>query len=147
MSEAERVESRVSTVDLENARAMLADGERQIGALLAQAEEEHAPFAAAPKQAESKAKPSKKEPVARERAAADAADTFGGAGAAPASEGASGGGRCPVACKALASMRRAADLVCELAGRADAQCSDAQSRVTRSQSTVERACPRCADAR
>jgi hypothetical protein len=123
---------------------MLADGERQIGALLAQAEEEHAPFAAAPKHAESKAKPSKKEPVARERAAAD---TFDGASPAPASEGASGGGRCPVACKALASMRRAADLVCDLAGRADAQCTDAQSRVTRSQSRVERACPRCADAR
>jgi hypothetical protein len=51
--------------------------------------------------------------------------------------------RCAVACSALGSMRRAADRLCELQGENDDACTDARSRVERSQTRVRRSCPSC----
>ncbi|MEM9693613.1 MAG: hypothetical protein AAGA56_13785 [Myxococcota bacterium] len=39
------------------------------------------------------------------------------------------GGACPRACRALASMRRASDRLCELTAEDDARCRDARTRV------------------
>ncbi len=55
--------------------------------------------------------------------------------------------RCVIACKALGSMRRAADRLCELTGSDDSSCSDARARVDRSTARVHRHCPACAEAR
>lgn len=43
---------------------------------------------------------------------------------------------CAVACRALTSMKRAADAVCRLAGEGDARCADARKRVSESATRV-----------
>jgi hypothetical protein len=48
---------------------------------------------------------------------------------------------CQTVCKALASMRNAADHVCELAKD---RCDDAKSRVTRAENRAKESCPLCA---
>ncbi|MSP25092.1 MAG: hypothetical protein EXR75_07995 [Myxococcales bacterium] len=51
--------------------------------------------------------------------------------------------RCSLACRALTSMRRSANRLCELAGDADARCDDVRHRVERAALRVARACPAC----
>lgn len=43
---------------------------------------------------------------------------------------------CAVACRALTSMKRAAEAVCRLAGESDARCADARKRVSESATRV-----------
>lgn len=43
---------------------------------------------------------------------------------------------CELACRALASMKRAADAVCRLAGETDPRCTDARRRVSESETRV-----------
>ena len=50
---------------------------------------------------------------------------------------------CEIACKALASMRRSADRICELAGSADARCVNARRRVDEATARVARASCSC----
>ncbi len=54
-----------------------------------------------------------------------------------------GGDGCSIACRALASMRRAADHLCELAGEGDTRCSDARARVGRASDRVRGSCASC----
>lgn len=59
------------------------------------------------------------------------------------------GDSCSIACRALASMRRSADRVCELAPSAspDApRCDDAKERVTKAERRVRERCASCASA-
>jgi hypothetical protein len=55
--------------------------------------------------------------------------------------------RCTVACKALASMERSADQVCEMTGEGDSRCESLRERVERAKSLVQARCPQCAAAR
>lgn len=50
---------------------------------------------------------------------------------------------CVTACRALASMSRSADHVCDLAGHGDDRCSSARSRVERATDRVRSQCPSC----
>lgn len=50
---------------------------------------------------------------------------------------------CVTACRALASMSRSADHVCDLAGHGDDRCSNARSRVERATHRVQAQCPGC----
>lgn len=133
-------------VDLEAARSMLAEGERQLGLVLAQAEvttaeaDDGASRAAAAAPSASRAKAS------RARAQAEEDAVRGGTPERLAQRD-SALDRCTSACKALDSMTRAATRVCELVGESDAQCSDARKRVARSQSRVAQACPACTPGR
>ncbi len=144
-----------SSVDLEAARAMLAAGEREVGALLAQADEEPTAVQAEEKgdgmakndRARKVGESSKPSTARVARGPADAAEATPPTAAPASPPGVSRGPRCFVACKAMTSMRRAADRMCELVGSSDEQCFDARGRVARSQSQVERVCPACADAR
>lgn len=51
---------------------------------------------------------------------------------------------CSTACSALASMERAADHLCGLAGSADNRCTSARERVKNASARVHAACPACA---
>ena len=51
---------------------------------------------------------------------------------------------CGSACAALASMSRAAEHLCGLAGDGDARCEDARTRVRSAEGRVRAACPACA---
>src|SRR5689334_9469413 len=51
---------------------------------------------------------------------------------------------CHVACSALASMERAADHLCGLAGASDARCEGARTRVKNATARVKASCPSCA---
>jgi hypothetical protein len=51
---------------------------------------------------------------------------------------------CSTACTALASMERAADHLCGLAGDEDARCQGARTRVKDAGARVHAACPACA---
>lgn len=62
-------------------------------------------------------------------------------GAADASELATDG--CALACRALASMERATDHLCGLAGDADERCTGARGRVERARERVAASCPTC----
>lgn len=64
-----------------------------------------------------------------------------GARAAPMAK--SPADRCTVACRALASMQRSAERLCDLSGDGDTRCSDAQGRVDRASRAVKSACPGC----
>lgn len=55
--------------------------------------------------------------------------------------------RCEVACKALASMKRSADRVCEMTGEGDTRCEHLRERVERARSRVYESCPACSAAR
>jgi hypothetical protein len=50
---------------------------------------------------------------------------------------------CATACRALASMGRAAEHLCGLAGEADQRCSGARARVKSATDRVQSQCPRC----
>ena len=52
---------------------------------------------------------------------------------------------CAVACRALASMRRATDHLCGLAGEQDGRCASARERVRGADERVRASCPRCAE--
>ncbi|WP_437786241.1 hypothetical protein [Sorangium sp. So ce1097] len=52
---------------------------------------------------------------------------------------------CETACRALASMSRAAQHLCGLAGDADQRCDAARARVKSATDRVEAQCPRCAE--
>ncbi len=52
-------------------------------------------------------------------------------------------GGCASACAALASMERATDHLCTLAGAQDARCSDARARVKSATDRVRATCPSC----
>ncbi|MCC6552773.1 MAG: hypothetical protein IT372_07095 [Polyangiaceae bacterium] len=54
------------------------------------------------------------------------------------------GDPCATACRALASMSRAADHLCGLAGEGDARCGDARARVKSATDRVHHQCPACA---
>jgi len=54
------------------------------------------------------------------------------------------GDGCATACRALASMARAADHLCSLAGEGDGRCDDARGRVRGASARVRSACPTCA---
>lgn len=58
---------------------------------------------------------------------------------ASAAEDASVGSTCDLVCKALASMRRSADRICEITGDEDPRCTKARGRVSDAASRVERA--------
>ncbi|MFT3764423.1 MAG: hypothetical protein QM820_02730 [Minicystis sp.] len=51
---------------------------------------------------------------------------------------------CSTACSALASMERATDHLCGLAGAADGRCTSARDRVKTATARVHAACPACA---
>ena len=50
---------------------------------------------------------------------------------------------CTVACRALASMRRASDRLCALTSATDARCVAAKDRTQRAEADVKRACGSC----
>ncbi len=51
--------------------------------------------------------------------------------------------RCSLACRALGSMQRSAERLCELTGSVDDRCVDVRARVSRATARVTRACPAC----
>src|SRR5262245_46321805 len=51
--------------------------------------------------------------------------------------------RCTTACRALASMDRAANKVCDLAGSEDSRCDGARTRLSAARDLVRRSCPTC----
>ena len=57
--------------------------------------------------------------------------------------GATAGDRCRVACRALASMQRAASRLCSIAGEDDARCHRADRRVSHATDLVHRSCSTC----
>ncbi|APR77581.1 Hypothetical protein A7982_02928 [Minicystis rosea] len=57
---------------------------------------------------------------------------------------ANAGSPCVTACSALASMERAADHLCSLAGAGDGRCSSARERVKNATQRVHASCPACA---
>jgi hypothetical protein len=56
-----------------------------------------------------------------------------------AAEGASAGSTCDLVCRALASMRRSADRICEIVGKEDPRCSQARGKVSDAARRVESA--------
>ncbi len=52
---------------------------------------------------------------------------------------------CTKACRALASMRRAADRLCELTGEGDERCQDVRDRVKVARKRVQSRCPACGE--
>ncbi|MDI1432019.1 MULTISPECIES: hypothetical protein [Polyangium] len=50
---------------------------------------------------------------------------------------------CHGACRAYASMKRAATRLCDLAGKEDDRCAAAQQRIDRANERLKAACPRC----
>ena len=50
---------------------------------------------------------------------------------------------CDMACRALSSMRRSADRICELAGSADERCTRARGRVSAAEDRIRRAQCEC----
>lgn len=90
--------------------------------------------------APAKPKAEKKESVARDSRAGSAAP----ASERPETEGETRESDCALACRAFASMRRAAERICSLTGEADARCSRARSRVDEATRRIARAecvCP------
>lgn len=51
--------------------------------------------------------------------------------------------RCARACRALASMQRAADRLCELTGEEDGRCKSVRARVASAREVVRATCPDC----
>jgi hypothetical protein len=50
---------------------------------------------------------------------------------------------CVTACRALGSMSRSADHICDLAGQGDDRCGNARARVERATDRVRAQCPGC----
>ncbi|WP_044986082.1 hypothetical protein [Sorangium cellulosum] len=92
------------------------------------------PPAAAPAEAPGSAAPSTR-----------ATTTAGGHPAKKAEAAPVSAAPCETACRALASMSRAAQHLCGLAGDADARCDAARTRVRSATDRVEARCPRCAE--
>ena len=59
----------------------------------------------------------------------------------------SAGRRCTIACKALASMKRSANRICDMTGEGDSRCESLRERVERARSRVFSSCPSCEAAR
>jgi len=55
------------------------------------------------------------------------------------------GDPCATACRALASMGRAAEHLCSLAGDSDSRCDTARGRVQSASQRVHASCPSCSD--
>ncbi|MCC6527915.1 MAG: hypothetical protein IT373_35040 [Polyangiaceae bacterium] len=55
--------------------------------------------------------------------------------------------RCELACRALGSMARSAERLCELTGEDDDRCRDVRVRVELARVLVHGICPACAEAR
>jgi hypothetical protein len=51
--------------------------------------------------------------------------------------------RCDIACRALGSMRRSADRLCQLTSEDDERCGNVRGRVERATTIVESVCPDC----
>ncbi|EYF07661.1 hypothetical protein [Chondromyces apiculatus] len=71
--------------------------------------------------------------VARKDATAQASD-----------DGSRATSHCSIACRALASMSRATDQLCGLAGEVDGRCLGARTRVRSATERVQTQCPSCA---
>lgn len=80
-------------------------------------------------------------PAAESNASSDRAAAAGMRSGA--TSGAAAPDRCALACRALASMARAAESLCELQGDDDGRCRDARARVEGASARVQRACPSC----
>ena len=52
---------------------------------------------------------------------------------------------CDIACRALSSMKKSADRICELAGTADERCTRARARVSAAEQRIRRAQCECVD--
>ncbi len=109
-------------LDLDDAALRFEQAEQEIGTLLAEREE--TPDAAGPRprgETEGQATPMAPPPdVASNRA-----------------------NRCSQACRALSSMKRSADRLCELAGGDDPRCRDVLARYERAGQRVREACAAC----
>ena len=81
-------------------------------------------------------------PAAPPPAVAPARGAAGGDGAA-AVQASSPNDPCWSACRALASMERAAAHLCSLAGSGDARCASAQTRLRQASDRVHAGCPSC----
>jgi hypothetical protein len=125
---------------VDDARERLQRDEQQLLSLLLDAEGARAPASAPPLPIEPKAP--------RQSSATPSRDGLADSGDTPAAQplAIEHPNRCVIACRALASMRRAERRLCELTGEQDEVCSDARARVARSESRVRRSCPAC-DAR
>ncbi|WP_437683175.1 hypothetical protein [Sorangium sp. So ce131] len=125
------------------------------GALSADAPGQHAPApqqpAAAPPAAAPPAPPAAAPPAPRgapDSAAAEATRSTTTGAEAPAKRREAervSAPPCETACRALASMERAAQHLCGLSGDADQRCDAARTRVKSATDRVEAQCPRCAD--
>lgn len=83
-------------------------------------------------------------PNGTDRAAKDADQpTAGAAPASPQYDGASSS-PCETACRALASMNRAASHICSLAGEESDSCSNARERLKSATERVRQSCSECA---
>lgn len=58
-------------------------------------------------------------------------------------EGTSEGEACEISCDALASMQRAVERICAIAGPTAERCTRARERLTRARETVEAQCEEC----
>jgi hypothetical protein len=56
---------------------------------------------------------------------------------------ANNGDPCALACRALASMGRAASHICDIAGDDDERCGNAKGRVKNAEERVHQSCPAC----
>jgi hypothetical protein len=84
------------------------------------------------------AQPAPPPPPAEPEALAAEGGDADGLGDAPSS-------RCTVACRALGSMDRAAERLCELSGEEDDRCVAARERVAIAHDRVEASCPTCGE--
>ena len=131
----------------ERALEALTDAEGQLSAILGPApakagrvEAEKAGDAPAPMHEETR-RDGERKPAAPPPAAPMTADEWGADKAVK--KEAPGASPCVTACAALASMSRAADHLCELAGESDGRCSGARERVKSATSRVQASCPVC----
>lgn len=123
--------------ELDRLERQLADAERTLVSSLPGMPTDRAEPSAAPppakKPSDSAAGESKPSSA---RPAATSASTPGGGSAAP---------DCATSCKALSSMRRSRDRICELAGDGDDRCTTAGERVKSAEERVSRAPCVCSD--
>src|SRR5262249_46308294 len=82
-------------------------------------------------------------PVAGEAPPARKAESGPASPEAPGRAGLASGDPCFTACRALASMERAATHLCELTGDGDTRCSNARTRVKTAPARVRSSCPVC----
>jgi hypothetical protein len=117
--------------DVDGTVARLDEAEAELAGALGPAADSAAPLGGAEATTIQEARP----PAKKETLAAEA----------PASEEQQGVARdpCAVACRALASMQRAAAHLCGLTGEQDGRCESARTRAATASARVREACPRC----